>query len=235
MSASHQSAPSDGSAINPAARIAEVQARIDTALAEANAEPRLVTITAVSKKHTAETIKPALAAGHRVFGENRVQEAMAKWPDLRADFQDIQLRLIGPLQSNKAKDAVAHFDAIETIDRPKIAKAIALECERQGRAPSLLIQINTGEEDQKAGVGPLEADAFIKQCTAEFGLRIDGVMCIPPIDEPPSPHFALLAAIAERNGLAVVSMGMSADFETAVQLGATHIRVGSQIFGPRPT
>ncbi len=192
------------------------------------------TLVAVSKTFGAEEIEPALAAGHRVFGENRVQEAQGKWPALRERFSGVELHLIGPLQSNKAAEAVALFDVIHTVDRPKIAKAIAAEMEKQGRRLRLFVQVNTGEEPQKAGVAPREVDAFVKACREEFGLAIEGLMCIPPVDEPPAPHFALLDKIASRNGLAGRSMGMSADFAEAIPFGATHVRVGSAIFGTRP-
>ncbi len=179
-------------------------------------------------------LREALAAGQRVFGENRVQEAKAKWPALRKDYPDIELRLIGPLQSNKAAEAIALFDVIETVDRPKIAKALAEEARRQARAPRFLIQVNTGAEPQKAGALPEETDAFIRQCGDEFGLKVEGLMCIPPADEAPAPHFALLAKIAARNRLHVLSMGMSGDYDIAAQLGATHVRVGTALFGDRP-
>ena len=219
---------------DPASRLAAIRERIHTACNEAGKDAAAVSITAVSKKHGIETIEPALAAGHRTFGENRVQEAMVKWPALREKFDGIDLRLIGPLQSNKAKDAVGFFDAIETLDRPKLARVLAQEIEAQDRAPSLYIQVNTGEEPQKAGVVPTEADAFIAQCRNEYQLPIDGLMCIPPADDAPAPHFALLAKIAARNGLEGLSMGMSGDYEIAVQLGATRVRIGTEIFGPRP-
>jgi pyridoxal phosphate enzyme (YggS family) len=206
----------------------DVKARI----ARAEREPGSVTLVAVSKTYGAEAISPVIAAGQRVFGENRVQEAKAKWPALRAGTPDIQLHLIGPLQSNKAREAVELFDVIETVDRPKIAEALAVEIKKVGRTPALFVQVNTGEEKQKAGVLPQEADAFLAQCRV-IGLSISGLMCIPPADEQASPHFALLASIAKRNSLPLLSMGMSADFELAIQLGATHVRVGSSIFGAR--
>ena len=171
--------------------------------------------------------------GHRVFGENRVQEAQAKWPSLREQFDNIELHLIGPLQSNKAKEAVALFDVIETVDRPKIARALSVEMQRQHKMLDLFVQVNTGEEPQKAGIIPADTDAFIAQCRDEFDLAIIGLMCIPPVDEDPAPHFALLAKIAARNDLSALSMGMSADYLIAAQLGATHIRVGSGVFGAR--
>lgn len=210
-----------------------IRTRLDAALKEAGRRDR-PTIVAVSKTQGPEAIREALQAGHRVFGENRVQEAQAKWPALRRDFPNVELRLIGPLQSNKTADAVRLFDVIETVDRPKIAAAIAAEIERQGRRPRLLAQVNTGGEPQKAGVAPEEADAFLRYCIDQCGLVIEGLMAIPPADEPPAPHFALLGSIAERNGLGVLSMGMSGDFDIAAQLGATHVRLGTALFGARP-
>lgn len=221
-------------AIDVAANLRAVQSKLNAALSEAGRDQGEVSIIAVSKMHDAERIEGALAAGHRIFGENRVQEAAAKWPTLRADYPDIELHLVGPLQSNKSRDAVALFDVIHSIDRPKIARTISEAIEAEGRSPKLLVQINTGEEDQKSGVAPLQADAFVRQCREEFGLSLSGVMCIPPVDQDPAPHFALTEKIARRNGLDWISMGMSGDFETAAQLGATHIRVGSAIFGLRP-
>ncbi len=209
-----------------------VKARLAAALTEAGRNAR-VEIVAVSKNQGADKIREALAAGQRIFGENRVQEAQAKWPALRQDFTAIELRLIGPLQSNKAADAIALFDVIETVDRPKIAKALAGEIQKQGRALRLLVQVNTGAEPQKAGAAPDEADRFIAACRKDYGLAIEGLMCIPPAGEPPAPHFALLAKIAARNGLTVLSMGMSGDFEIAAQMGATHVRVGTALFGAR--
>lgn len=215
-----------------AANLAAVRARIAAARKEAG--PRApVEIVAVSKTHGEAKIVEALAAGQRAFGENRVQEAKSKWSALRARWPDIELRLIGPLQSNKAADAVALFDVIETVDRPKIAKALAEEVRRQQRSPRFLIQVNTGAEPQKAGILPEEADAFIRRCREEFGLPVEGLMCIPPADEPPAPHFALLAKIAARNGLRTLSMGMSGDYEIAAALGATHVRIGTALFGDR--
>ena len=211
----------------------DISARIATATREAERPAGAVTLVAVTKTFGAEAIRPLLQAGHRVFGENRVQEAEGKWPALRGDFPDVELHLIGPLQSNKAGEAVALFDVIETIDRPKIAQALAQEMERQNRRLPCLIQVNTGEEAQKAGVLPAEADAFIHDCRGRLGLPITGLMCIPPVDEEPALHFALLREIAHRNGLTELSMGMSSDFETAIHLGATHVRVGSALFGSR--
>jgi pyridoxal phosphate enzyme (YggS family) len=214
-------------------RLAGVADAIRRATVEAGRPPGAVTLVAVSKTFDAAQIVPVLEAGQRVFGENRVQEAKAKWPALRERFPGVALHLIGPLQSNKAKEAVALFDVIETVDRESIAVALAAEIGKAGRGPKLHVQVNTGEEPQKAGVPPREADAFLARCREEWGLTIEGLMCIPPADEPPSPHFALLRVIAERNGLKVLSMGMSSDFEEAIQLGATHVRVGSAIFGSR--
>jgi PLP dependent protein len=214
-------------------RLADVRLRIARAARDCDRDPESVTLVCVSKTFDAEAIAPALEAGERVFGENRVQEAQGKWPELRARFADVQLHLIGPLQSNKAGDAVALFDVIETVDRPKIAKALADEIQKVGRHPQLFVQVNTGAEPQKAGVLPDETDGFLATCRDSYGLTIGGLMCIPPIDDQASPHFALLAKLAARNGVAALSMGMSADFELGIQLGATHVRVGSAIFGAR--
>jgi PLP dependent protein len=192
-----------------------------------------VTLVAISKTHGAEVIEPVIAAGQRVFGENRVQEAKAKWPALKAKYPDLELHLVGPLQSNKAKEAVALFDAIHSLDRVSLAEALAKEIAKQGRSPRLFVEVNTGAEPQKVGVLPEETDAFIKTCRATYGLRVDGLMGIPPADEAPAPHFALLAKIAERNELPYLSMGMSADFALAIRFGATHVRVGTAIFGAR--
>jgi len=216
-----------------AGSLARVQSEVAQACADAGRDPASVTLIAVSKTHHAETIEPVIAAGQRVFGENRVQEAKSKWPALTAAHPGIALHLIGALQSNKAKEAVALFDAIHTVDRPSIAEALAKEIARQGRTPTLFVEVNTGAEPQKVGVLPQAADAFISACGASYGLAIAGLMCIPPHDEPPAPHFALTAKIAACNGLKNLSMGMSADFATAIQFGATHIRVGSAIFGHR--
>lgn len=215
------------------ARLAEVRERISRAARDCGRDPGSVTLVCVSKTFEADAILPALEAGERVFGENRVQEAQGKWPALRERFPDLDLHLIGPLQSNKAEDAVALFDTIETVDRPKIAAALAKAIDKSGRHPRLYVQVNTGAEPQKAGVLPEEADAFIASCREDHGLTISGLMCIPPVDDQASPHFALLAKIAARNGIAHLSMGMSADFELGIQLGATHVRVGSAIFGAR--
>ncbi|HKS61772.1 MAG TPA: YggS family pyridoxal phosphate-dependent enzyme [Xanthobacteraceae bacterium] len=213
--------------------LARVRGEIAAACAEGKRDPAAVTLIAVSKTFGAEAIEPVIAAGQRVFGENRVQEAKAKWPPLRAAHPDIELHLIGPLQSNKAKEAVALFDAIHAVDRVSIAEALAKEIAKQGRHPTLFVEVNTGEEPQKAGVLPHEADGFIKTCRETCGLAIAGLMCIPPFDEAPAPHFALTAKIAARNGLKLLSMGMSADFAAAIAFGATHVRVGTAIFGGR--
>lgn len=212
--------------------LAAIRARVDAALKEAG-RTGPVEIVAVSKTQGEAALRAALAAGQRIFGENRVQEAKAKWPLLRSDYPDVELRLIGPLQSNKAGEAVAFFDVIETLDRPKLAQALAAEMARQGRRPRLLVQVNTGAEPQKAGILPEEADAFIAACRDVHGLSVEGLMCIPPADEAPAPHFALLAKIARRNGLRVLSMGMSGDYMIAAQLGATHLRIGTALFGAR--
>lgn len=211
----------------------EVRGSIARAASDSDRDPREITLVAVSKTFPADSVAPVLTAGQRVFGENYVQEAKAKWPALRERYPDVELHLIGPLQSNKAKDAVELFDVIETLDRPSLAQALAKAMAKTGRVPRLLVQVNTGEEPQKGGVVPAEVDAFLRDCRERFGLAVEGLMCIPPAEDPPSPHFALLRTIAERNGLKVLSMGMSADFEAAIQLGATHVRVGSAIFGAR--
>ena len=214
-------------------RYLTVRHAVQRAARDADRAEADVTLVVVSKTFGPEDIEPVLLSGHRIFGENRVQESQGKWPELKARFPDVELHLIGPLQSNKAKEAIALFDVIETVDRPSIAEALSKELKKTDRRPKLYVQINTGEEPQKAGVAPKEADDFLKRCHAEWGLEISGLMCIPPVDEPPSPHFALLRKIAERNGLKTLSMGMSSDFEAAIQLGATHVRVGSAIFGHR--
>jgi hypothetical protein len=214
-------------------RLAAVRAEIARACRDAARDPAEVTLVAVSKTFAAEQIEPVIAAGQRVFGENRVQEAKAKWPPLLAKHPGISLHLIGPLQSNKAKEAVALFDAIHSVDRPSLCEALAKEIAKQGRSPLLFVEINTGAEPQKAGVLPQDADAFLAACRDKYGLTISGLMCIPPLEEAPGPHFALTAKIARRNGLKLLSMGMSADFATAIALGATHVRVGSAIFGER--
>ncbi len=190
-------------------------------------------LVAVSKTFGADAIEPVIRAGQRLFGENRVQEAKAKWPPLQAQYPDIELHLIGPLQSNKAREAVALFDAIHSLDRPSLAEALAKEIARQGRTPLLFVEINTGGEPQKAGVLPEQADAFLRDCKDKYGLRVSGLMCLPPADEPPGPHFALTAKIARRNELNLLSMGMSADFDAAIAMGSTHVRIGTAIFGAR--
>lgn len=211
-----------------------VQARIAAAAATVGRDPAGITLVAVSKAQPDERVMAALAAGHRVFGENYMQEAKRRWPPLRPAYADLQLHMIGPIQTNKARDVVALFDVIETVDRIKLARALAKEMDRLDRRPECLVEVNTGEEPQKAGVWPGDADAFIRECREDLGLPVTGLMVIPPEGEEPSLHFALLAKIAARNGLAKMSMGMSADYEIAVQFGATHVRVGSAIFGPRP-
>jgi pyridoxal phosphate enzyme (YggS family) len=213
--------------------LAAVEQDIARACSHARRERSAVTLIAVSKTFEAEAILPVIAAGQRVFGENRVQEARAKWPGLMSATPGIALHLIGPLQSNKAKEAVALFDAIHSVDRPSVCEALSKEIDRQQRAPQLFVQLNTGEEPRKAGIAPAEADAFIARCRDKYGLRISGLMCIPPLNDAPAPHFALTAKIAARNGLKNLSMGMSADFAIAIQFGATHVRVGSAIFGAR--
>ena len=214
--------------------LALVEQEIARACEDAKRERTSVTLIAVSKTFDATAISPVIESGQRVFGENRVQEAKAKWPALISSYQGLSLHLIGPLQSNKAKDAVAMFDAIHSVDRESLCEALAKEIVRQGRAPLLFAQVNTGAEPQKAGVLPEDADDFLRAARERYGLTISGLMCIPPVDEAPGPHFALTAAIAKRNDLSLLSMGMSADFSTAIAFGATHIRVGSAIFGTRP-
>jgi len=215
-------------------RLAVVKARIAAAARAVGRDAAAITLVAVSKTHDAAAVSSAIAAGQSVFGENRVQEAQAKYPALKAAHADLALHLIGPLQSNKVKDAVALFDVIESVDRPKLAEALAREIERTGRRPRCFIQVNTGEEPQKAGVLPAAAEAFIAECRERLHLPVIGLMCIPPLDQEPSPHFALLREMARRHGLAELSMGMSADYEIAIRLGATHVRVGTAIFGERP-
>lgn len=216
-----------------AENLAAILARIDAARKGAIGPAPATTLIAVTKTHGAERIRPLLEAGHRVFGENRVQEAMAKWPALKSEFPDIELHLIGPLQTNKVRDAVRLFDVIHTLDRPKLADALAAEAAAGQPVPDLLIQVNTGEEPQKAGTTPADAPALIAAARDERGLKVKGLMCIPPADAEPAPHFALLAKIARAHGLPLLSMGMSADFETAIRFGATHVRVGSALFGAR--
>ncbi|MBV9510600.1 MAG: YggS family pyridoxal phosphate-dependent enzyme [Caulobacteraceae bacterium] len=210
--------------------LADILGRIAAAAKAAGRDPQAVQLVAVSKQQPWPAVEPVLRAGQTVFGENRVQEARARWAERR---EGLTLHLIGPLQTNKAVEALALFDVVETLDRPKLAKALAEAIQKAGRAPRLYVQVNTGEEPQKAGVAPQDADAFIAACRGEFGLKVEGLMCIPPADEPPAPHFALLAKIATRNGLRGLSMGMSGDFETAVRFGATSVRVGSALFGAR--
>jgi PLP dependent protein len=222
--------PNDATIETP---LESVRRQIHKACAEARRDPATVTLVAVSKTFDAGAIELVLAEGQRVFGENRVQEAKAKWPALRAQHPDIELHLVGPLQSNKAKDAVALFDCIHSLDRPSLAQALAKEMVRQARTPTLFVELNTGAEPQKSGVLPEDADGFIAMCRERNGFSISGLMCIPPLNEPPAPHFALTAKIARRNGLGLLSMGMSADFPLAIQFGATHVRVGTAIFGHR--
>ena len=227
--------PENTSAVTPHSpnALLEVEQEIARACDDAGRARSSVTLIAVSKTFGNDAITPVIEGGQRVFGENRVQEAKAKWPALMTAYPDIVLHLIGPLQSNKAKEAIALFHAVHSVDRPSICQALAKEIESQKKHPELFVQINTGEEPQKAGVAPGEADAFIKSCRETYGLTISGLMCIPPVNEAPAPHFALTAKIAKRNGLASLSMGMSADFATAIKFGATHVRVGSAIFGHR--
>ena len=215
------------------ARLQETRGAIARAASDFGRKPEAVTLVAVSKTKPVEMIVPVLEAGQVDFGENYVQEAKEKWPALRERFRNSRLHMIGPLQSNKARDAVALFDVIQSLDRESLAKELAREIERAGKAPELIVQVNTGAEPQKGGVLPGEADAFLELCRSRYGLTIAGLMCIPPAEDPPSPHFALLGKIAGRNGLKILSMGMSADYEAAIQLGATHVRVGSAIFGAR--
>jgi pyridoxal phosphate enzyme (YggS family) len=214
-------------------RLAEVRQHIAAAARAAGRDPASVTLVAVSKTHGADRVRELLEVGQRVFGENRVQEAEEKFPALRAAYPDLVLHLIGPLQTNKAREAVALFDAIESVDRERLAAMLAKEMTRSGRRPDCYVQVNTGEEPQKAGVLPAELDAFVASCRDSHKLPIVGLMCIPPVDEEPALHFALLAKMAARNGLAKISMGMSADYETAIRLGATHVRVGTALFGHR--
>jgi pyridoxal phosphate enzyme (YggS family) len=224
---------SEGGMSEGADHLAEVNRRIAEAATAASRQPADVTLVAVSKTHGPERVRELLDAGQRVFGENRVQEAQEKFPALKAAYPDLELHLIGPLQTNKARDAVALFDVIQSVDRERLAGVLAKEMERAGRRLSCFIQVNTGEEEQKAGILPAELDAFVASCRDAHKLPVIGLMCIPPVDEEPALHFALLRKMAERNGLAKVSMGMSADYETAVRLGATHVRVGSALFGAR--
>jgi pyridoxal phosphate enzyme (YggS family) len=219
--------------VNVADNLRTVRAQIAAAAKAARRAPDEVTLVAVGKVQPVERVEAALEEGQRVFGENRIQEAQSKWPALKQKYPDVALHLIGPLQTNKAADAVALFDVIETVDRPKLARVLAGEMKKQGRSLECFVQVNTGEEEQKAGVLPSEADAFIESCRDEHGLNVTGLMCIPPVDEEPALHFALLREIARRHGLEKLSMGMSGDYETAIEFGATHVRVGTAIFGER--
>jgi pyridoxal phosphate enzyme (YggS family) len=214
-------------------RLAAVRREIADTCRAAGRDPAGVTLVAVSKTFGADAVEAAIRAGQRVFGENRVQEAKAKWPALQARHPGIELHLVGPLQSNKAREAVALFDAIHSVDRPSLAEALAKEIARAGRSPRLLVEINTGGEPQKSGVLPENADEFIKACRETYGLSIAGLMCLPPANEPPAPHFALTAKIARRNEVNQLSMGMTADFQAAIEMGATHVRIGTAIFGER--
>src|SRR5215469_12612866 len=217
-----------------AMRLAKVRAEIAAAARQAGRSEDAVTLVAISKTHPASAVEAALAAGQRDFGENRVQEAQAKFPALKARFPDLRLHLVGPLQTNKARDAVRLFDVIHTLDRPRLAEALARAMEQEGRRPALLVEVNIGSEPQKAGIAPADAGGFIVDCRNQWQLAVTGLMCIPPADADPAPHFTALAALTRRNGLAELSMGMSADFALAVAHGATLVRVGTAIFGPRP-
>lgn len=216
-----------------AGNLVRVRERIALASADAGRSPDAVALVAVTKFHTADRVREALKAGHRVFGENRIQDAEVKYPDLKQEYPDLRLHAIGPLQRNKVRRAVALFDVIETVDRPRIARAIASEMDEAARRPDCFIEVNTGEEPQKGGVLPAEADAFIRLCRDDLGLPVLGLMCIPPFEDEPSLHFALLREIAARNGLEELSMGMTADFEIAIRFGATQVRLGTAIFGER--
>ena len=226
--------PTDDAAAAIRENLARLRARIADACLRANRAPASVTLVAVSKFHPAEAVEAALAAGQAVFGENRVQEAAAKFPALRPAHPALRLRVIGALQTNKARDAVRIADAIESLDRPRLAAALAEAVRKEGRRPELLVQVNTGDESQKAGVPRAEADAFLRLCRDGHGLAVGGLMCIPPFDEDPRPHFGFLAELAARHALPVLSMGMSADFEAAIACGATHVRLGTAVFGERP-
>jgi PLP dependent protein len=219
--------------MNPGAALAAVRGEIARACGDAGRDPASVTLVAVAKTFGAEAIEPIIASGQRVFGENRVQEAKAKWPPLTARHPGLELHLVGSLQSNKVREAVALFDAIHSLDRASLAEALAKEIARQQRRPLLFVEINTGAEPQKAGVAPKDCDGFLGACQDRYGLTVSGLMCIPPVSDAPAPHFALTAQIARRNGLTLLSMGMSADFQTAIGFGATHVRVGTAIFGER--
>ncbi|WP_226886663.1 YggS family pyridoxal phosphate-dependent enzyme [Nisaea nitritireducens] len=222
-----------GATVDVGANLRAVKAQIEAAEKAAGRAPGDVTLVAVGKVQPVEKVEAALVEGQRIFGENRVQEAQGKWPELKARYPDVTLHLIGPLQTNKAADAIALFDVIETVDRPKLARVLAAEMKKQGRTLECFVQVNTGEEDQKAGVLPGDADAFIEACRDEHGLNVVGLMCIPPADDEPALHFALLREIALRHGLEKLSMGMSGDYEVAIEFGATHVRVGTAIFGDR--
>jgi pyridoxal phosphate enzyme (YggS family) len=228
-----EKAPSGGPDIDVRANLRAIQDEIAAAARAVDRDPADVTLIGVAKKQPLDRLDAALAAGHRVFGENRVQEAQGKYPDLRARYPDLELHLVGPLQSNKTHDAVALFDVIQTVDREKIARAIATEMAEQRRRPRLFVQVNVGEEPQKAGIAPAETETFVRWCRGDLGLSIAGLMCIPPLDEDPALYFALLAEMRARLDLPWLSMGMSADYPTAIRLGATHVRVGSALFGPR--
>jgi len=219
--------------IAPQERLNAITNEIADSARESGRDPAGVTLIAVSKTFSAEAITPFLDAGHRVFGENRVQETAGKWPGLRHSYTGIELHLIGPLQTNKARDAVGLFDVIQSVDRPRIARALAREMESAGRRLPVFIQVNTGAEPQKAGIAPEQLAGFLETCRQELNLNVRGLMCIPPVNEEPSVHFGFLSTLAKRNGLRELSMGMSADYQTAVQYGATHVRVGSAIFGTR--
>ena len=214
-------------------RLTQVNQAVELACKSAGRKAADVHLIAVSKTFDADHIRPVLDAGHRQFGENRVQESLGKWPQLKNEFDGVELHLIGPLQSNKAAEAVSLFDVIHTVDREKIAKVLAAEMKKQDRRPRLFVQVNTGGEEQKAGVAPADVVSFVKLCQQDYGLSIEGLMCIPPFDENPGPHFALLRNLSQEAGLSQLSMGMSGDYETAIEMGATHIRVGSAIFGSR--
>lgn len=233
MKASRSQEMTEFSATSAAQSLAAIRERLAASARQAGRDPANVELIAVSKTFSADEIRPILEAGQRVFGENRVQEAATKWPALRAEYPDLKLHLIGPLQSNKTKEAVALFDVIHSIDRPKIARALAEEMKKQEKSPGLFVQVNTGEEPQKAGVMPKETADFVRMCSEELGLKIGGLMCIPPVEEEPAVHFAFLAKLARDLDLPGLSMGMSADFEAAIEFGATHVRVGSAIFGSR--
>jgi hypothetical protein len=223
----------DGRAADPAIGLETVRRAIAAACARVNRDPGSVTLVAASKTVPHDVVERAIEAGQRAFGENRLQEARAKWPALQARFPDVELHLIGPLQTNKVREALSLVDAIHTVDRPGLCAVLARHLAGQARRPRLFVQVNTGAEPQKAGVLPADADGFLTACRETYGLDIVGLTCIPPVDQPPAPHFVLLTEIAARNGLKLLSMGMSADFALAIELGATHVRVGSAIFGSR--